>query len=368
MVGVLGILLSACSSPAGLFGPSKTPSPAATFTASSTFTPLPSPTLTLTPTPRTPPDLPLPYRNNDLTPYGTPHTYIRDACQYLHDKWSSTNSPPGTVILAIMFHSVTNKPITSSDQISEYDFRLLMNALHDNGFQAITMTQAADFMETNAPIPPRAVLLVVDDRKNPIYYDLLFRQYWEEWGWPVVNAWVSAFGGSDPYIGGNAELEAEGWVDHQAHGFQHMPQMGPNSDEAYIQQELGKPLDVFQEYFHKKPQAIIWPGGGFSVRTAEVARELGYRLGFTINPRGPLMFNWVPLADVDDPMRPSWYTEGPVGDPLMTLPRYWDTDAITHLDEVMQIGDESAAYAEQNRSTELEYYDILCKSTLGPLP
>jgi hypothetical protein len=98
-----------------------------------------------------------------------------------------------------------------------------------------------------------------------------------------------------------------------------------------------------------------------------MARQAGYKLGFTINPRGPLMFNWVPLTDQTDPMRPSYLAEGPAGDPLMTLPRYWDTDAREHLDTVRNIGKAATAYAQQNKAIELEYYDIACVPTYGPI-
>ena len=72
------------------------------------------------------------------------------------------------------------------------------------------------------------------------------------------------------------------------------------------------------------------------------------------------MFNWVPLMDASDPTRPSYIPEGPVNDPLMTLPRYWAADAISKLDEIRIMGNEAAAYAEQNKAVELEYYDIVC--------
>jgi hypothetical protein len=52
----------------------------------------------------------------------------------------------------------------------------------------------------------------------------------------------------------------------------------------------------------------------------------------------------------------------------MTLPRYWDTDVRSHLDTVRQIGNEAAAYAEQNKAVELEYYDIVCAAAFGPIP
>jgi hypothetical protein len=52
----------------------------------------------------------------------------------------------------------------------------------------------------------------------------------------------------------------------------------------------------------------------------------------------------------------------------MVLPRYWDTDARAHLDTVAQIGEAAAAYAQQNKATELEYYDIMCAPQYGAIP
>jgi hypothetical protein len=362
---LLAVGLAACSPATG------TPPSIVTLTNS------PTPTITITPTsvpsatptPRTPPVLPVPYINNDLTPYGSPHSYIQDECLYLQDKWSSKNSPPGTVVMTIMFHSIVGGEVTNPNQMSEFKLRSLMNKLHEEGFSAINTTQMAGFMEHNAKIPERSVLLVVDDRHFGKYFDLYFRQYWTKYGWPVVNAWISLDDANgEAALPDNIALEKEGWVDHQAHGFIHNIPIGPDSSEAYIFGELQKPIEVFQENFHKIPIAIIWPGGGFSPRAAEVARQLGYQLGFTTNPRGPVMFNWVPLADMPDPARPTWIPEGPVNDPLMVLPRFWDTDAIIHINDVIQVGQEASAYAEQNKAIELEYYDIVCAAKDGPIP
>jgi hypothetical protein len=270
--------------------------------------------------------------------------------------------------MVVMFHAVTVDPVSSPDQISEEDFHLLMHALNDKGFEAITTEQLVNFLETNRPIPPRSVLLTADDRHNKQYFDILFRPYWEKWGWPVVNAWISTDLSSAALWQEQVDLHNEGWVDYQAHGVVHNVTMGPNSTDDYLFSELQGSIERFLEHFNKKPIAIIWPGGIFTKRGVEMARELGYRLGFTISPRGPIMYNWVPLGDAPDPRRPSWLPEGETGDPLLVLPRYWDTDAIIHMDEVIQTGQEAAAQAEANKATELAYYAIVCSPTYGPLP
>jgi hypothetical protein len=368
------VLLSACAT--------ETPAPttdvnlvttmvAATMTAlqptavPSTETPLPSPTAI-----RTPPGLPVYFLTSDLNPFDAPHTYFKDICQYLKAKWDPNNAAPGTVVMVIMFHSITDGEVTYYDQISTGEFSALMNDLHDQNFTAINMQQFADFMYKNAKIPQRSVLLIVDDRKSRVYFDTHFKSYYDAWGWPVVNAWINL----DDSIGAqvlpeNIDLEKEGWVDHQSHGYIHNTPMSNDSSDDYLTGELKHSMELMQQNFGKTPLAIIWPGGGFGVRPVQFARQFGYQLGFTINPRGPVMFNWIPQADVVDNMRPSYMPEGPNGgDPLMTLPRYWSTDARRHIDTVRVIGKEAAAYAEQNKATELEYYNIVCAPTYGALP
>ena len=80
------------------------------------------------------------------------------------------------------------------------------------------------------------------------------------------------------------------------------------------------------------------------------------------------MHNWVPLADEIDPARPTYIPEGTINDPLMTLPRYWPDQILNAIDEVRITGNEAAAYAQANKAIELEYYDIVCVSTYGPMP
>jgi hypothetical protein len=144
--------------------------------------------------------------------------------------------------------------------------------------------------------------------------------------------------------------------------------MWPGVTDAYILGELQGSIDAFQLHFSKSPIAIIWPGGGFSQRSVEVAGSLGYRLGFTVNPRGPLMYNWVPLADDKDARRPSWEAEGRLGNPLLVLPRYWDGDAAAHLADVITLNLEASAAAVETRSLELDYYNIVCAPRLGEFP
>jgi hypothetical protein len=52
----------------------------------------------------------------------------------------------------------------------------------------------------------------------------------------------------------------------------------------------------------------------------------------------------------------------------MVLPRYWPNQVLSNLDGIRVTGEQAAAYAEQNKALELDYYDIVCTATLGPIP
>jgi peptidoglycan/xylan/chitin deacetylase (PgdA/CDA1 family) len=298
-----------------------------------------------------------------------PHHYIENACQYLKLKWDPNNSSPGTIVFVIMFHSILKAGDTPpANGIMAGEFRHMMKTLHEQNFEAITMEQLVSFLEINAKIPERSVVLLVDDRHFRQYFDNYFHSYYEDYGWPIVNAWISH---PEQTRAGlweeNEALAAEGWVDHQAHGVIHYP-IVDSTDDEYIMGELQGSIDFIQEHFNKTPIAFIWPGGNFTQRGIQLARQVGYRAGFTVNPRGPIMFNWVPLADQADPMRPSYLAEGQMNDPLMVLPRYWPSQVLSEIDTIRTIGKEAAAYAEQNKAVELEYYDIVCAPALGPIP
>ncbi len=375
-IGLLVLFLASCSSQASAPTPDMNAALTQAFGTAlanmqPTASPAPSETAVLPPTAvRTPPALPGPFTASQLNPLDTHHTYIQDSCQYIYDKWNSNNAAPGTVVMVVMLHGIKKEKadVTANDILAQ-DFKQMMNDLKEQGFEAINATQMADFMDHNAKIPPRSVLLIQDDRRTAENFNTHFRPYYEKWGWPVVNAWISIEDGPRALVlADNIALEAEGWVDHQSHGYIHNINMSDSSTDEFIKTEFEKSIADLQTNFHKTPVAIIWPGGGFGKRPVEIARQYGYRLGFTVNPRGPVMYNWVPLADQADPARPAYMPEGYVNDPRMVIPRYWPYQVQSSLDTVRNIGNEAAAYAEQNKATEIEYYDIMCAPKMGPIP
>ncbi|HET7143818.1 MAG TPA: hypothetical protein VFI68_07355, partial [Anaerolineales bacterium] len=297
------------------------------------------------------------FQTSKLNPLDTAHSYIEESCRYLRRKLDPLAAQPGTAVMIIMFHEIVRGPLESADDISIFEFDKLMAKLQEQGFTAINSKQFLAFMERNVNIPPRSVLIIQDGSYDAENFNKNFREYWDSWGWTVISGWTSDPDMLESKWNESIALEYEGWVDHQAHGVIPDTVLSDDTSKAVITRELEGSLTAFADRFGKTPYAIIWPGGGFGLRPVTAARQLGYQLGFTANSRGPVMYNWVPLADQIDPEHPSYIPEGPVNDPLMTLPRYSPDQVFDGINTVIGIGEEAAAYAQANKATELEYYE-----------
>jgi hypothetical protein len=286
----------------------------------------------------------------------------------LRNKWNPANAEPGTFVMIIRVGEIYNGLQNDNTGVNLGQFAKAMQELKTQGFEAITMKDFLYFIERNIIIPPRSILVIQDGNHEKEYFYKYFRDYWENWKWPVINGWTSDPEMPESSWEENISLEYEGWVDHQAQGILPDTVLLDDTSKAVITRELEGSLIAFADRFGKTPYAFIWPGGGFGLRPVTAARQLGYQLGFTTNSRGPVMYNWIPLADQIDPARPSYIPEGPVNDPLMTLPRYSADQVIEALDAVRSIGEEAAAYAKANKTIELEYYESVCQDTYGPIP
>lgn len=311
----------------------------------------------------TPPALPGSYQASLLNPLDTPHTYIQDSCQYLKNKWNGYNAVPGTVVMIILMKGIYKGPVEETGGINVGDLAILIKELKRQGFEAINTEQLLAFMERNIYIPQRSVMIIQDGNRQ---YENFTKNF--GWDWPIVNGWISQPDTSETLWEENIKLEKEGLVDHQPQGVMFGTLLSDDSSKAVITRELQGSVDAFVERYAKNPIAFIWPGGGFGQRPVEAARQLKYQLGFTSNSRGPVMYNWVPLADKVDPARPAYAPEGDIGDPLMTLPRYWPSEALMSIDKVRTMGNEAAAYAKANKETEIAYYNIVCAPTYGQIP
>jgi peptidoglycan/xylan/chitin deacetylase (PgdA/CDA1 family) len=153
-------------------------------------------------------------------------------------------------------------------------------------------------------------------------------------------------------------MNATGLLDVQAHGYEHRYLVADNPEEV-IRRELSEPISILKQHFGHKPIAFVWPGGNFTPRAADLAREAGYRLAFSALSRAPLMYNWIPLGE----------QEKEVADPLMVLPRFWARPGLAeHLVRAARMSQEAAARALVSCAQEAAYYHEMCGGRLPGSP
>lgn len=387
----LTLLFTACSSPfpaspppskpsavsgtriqSGSLTPSALPTSTAaasltpTLTASVTVTALLTPTSTKVPTATSTPEPLEIFQTRLLRPGVVPLAYLDDICQYLDRRWAEDGSPPGTVVVPVMFHSIVRSGRTVSDpkDISEEQFQGFVSTANYFGFKTITTDQLVGFLERNEKIPERSMILILDDRRPGVVRDN-FLPVLEANDWTLTLAYIA-----DPNTMGWAMDEIErlyesGRLDVQSHGYSGQLYIVDQTPVEEIQHEIWESTPVLEDHFSQRPQAFIWPGGNFNFQAVQIARQGGYKLGFTAYSRGPVLFNWVPQGEL----------EQQIADPLMLLPRAWSNSAVVNLDEGIRIGDLVREDARQRYSQEEEYYRTYCggelpslEKILSPLP
>jgi len=299
-----------------------------------------------------------------MNPLDAAYTYEHDTCEYLRNKWDATKATPGTVVMIIMLHSINRNKGDGPEAMTSALFARMAEDLHEQRFQAINTQQLAGFLERNARIPYRSAVLIQDGRRYPENFEAHFREFWDKWAGQSSMRGITR---GRPQIRYGRAMRALGG------GNCRLPDVWPDLRFAFGTAFRRLPGRSLAEA-HGYPSGT--PGRGpdrrsvakcFNEQAVRIAREQGYRLGFTFNPRGPVMYNWIPLSNKTDQLRPSYQPEASIGDPLMTLPRFWPHQVHDALDQARIAGEQAAEYAAQNRQVELQYYEIACAAMYGPL-
>lgn len=354
LLGILFLFLASCS-----------PQTVAPLLSQSTPTDLPatqtSPPLTATipPSPLAPTSLPpAEFSTNALRVGISPASYIEDSCRYLTQRWDPEKSLPGTVVAPIMFHGIVPSGETPGDpaHINLDTFNAIVSLAKELGFETITSEELLGFLSFNDAIPPRAMILILDDRR-PGTAEQYFLPINKELDWTTTLAWP--IGDTDSRTGLWMQIEAvynTGYFDIQSHGLQHNVYL-PSLSAEETREEIRGSIPILEEHFGQTPIAYIWPGGIFNELGIQVASESGFELGFTVYSRGPIQFNWIPQGE----------EELEYGAPLLTLPRFWSSAALLNLQQTAALGDEARLFARENYLTEAAWYQENCGAELAPL-
>lgn len=264
-----------------------------------------------------------------------------------------------------MFHSILegNTTPTLSQDINYETFLEIIDLAQDLGYETITSEELLGFLLNNEKIPPRSMILILDDRRPGTAEDY-FLPVLEQNDWTLTLAWIAGSDNEtrDGRLPGESlwdwieRLNETGYFDAQSHGLNHI-YLNSSMDESTVREEIAESVPLLKQHFANSPLAYIWPGGNYTPLGVQVAHEAGFELGFTIHARGPLLFNWIPQGE----------KELAYNDPLMLLPRFWDTAALLNLEQTAQLGDAAQAFARENYAVEATWFSQNCGGELPEL-
>jgi peptidoglycan/xylan/chitin deacetylase (PgdA/CDA1 family) len=191
-------------------------------------------------------------------------------------RWDPEGSRPGTVVVPIMYHSIRDPSRMVQDNVtvsSDY-FQATVDRARALGFETITTAELIQFLTENARIPPRSMMLIIDDRRPGVVAENLLPVA-EAFDWTVTLGWI--IGDTGPDLWSTMEGLAEsGRLDVQSHGLKHQ-YIVEQTPEDEIRQEIAGPIPILEQHFGTRPLAFVWPGGNFTARSAEIARR-GHRI------------------------------------------------------------------------------------------
>ena len=195
-----------------------------------------------------------------------------------------------TGFLCLEREAARGVPVLSYHQVNDEDnnaltvptavFEQQMAYLHDNGYHAITPDQLNAYLTEGAPLPEKPVLITFDDVYRDNYENAF--PVLQKYGMTATIFLISDFMDRfDKYLTWQQVQEmSEAGIYMGAHTLSHFELPGLSKAELYQQIEGGK-LAIewktlrFTEY-------IAYPCGSYNADVLAVARDCGYKCGFTV--------------------------------------------------------------------------------------
>lgn len=171
-----------------------------------------------------------------------------------------------------------------------------MQWLVDNGYRVVRLAQLSDYLAGRAALPPRAVVVTVDDG-----YASFHQHAWpvlRRLGLPATLFVYTDFIGAGLAVGWPQleELAASGLVDVQVHSKTHrnlIERQAGETDERYRQsldQEIRVPRELLQQRLPTPVQHYAYPFGDANEQVLELLARQHYQLAVTVTPGGNPFF------------------------------------------------------------------------------
>jgi peptidoglycan/xylan/chitin deacetylase (PgdA/CDA1 family) len=189
----------------------------------------------------------------------------------------------------LCYHQFTPGSTTRQQlEVSATAFRQQLTYLRDNDYQVLALADFAEILEGRRPVPPRAVVLTIDDGYRSVY-DVAW-PILQEFGYPAtLFVYTDFIGGSKALNWSQVrEMAATGLLDIQSHGKSHTSLSRlPDDDSAAayrarLQEEIQASGKVFDKRLGDRPVFLSYPYGNSSSLAVELLTDADYQLAATV--------------------------------------------------------------------------------------
>lgn len=202
--------------------------------------------------------------------------------------------PAGYITVPILTYHQFGPGETSRHrlEVSEQLFRQQMAYLQEHGYHVIQLTELAGFLEGQRALPPKSVILTIDDGYRSIYtvaYPIL-----QEFGYSATVFLYSGFVGAPDALTREQmkELNDSDLIDIQAHSKLHsnLSIKDEAEDEAAyedrLDKELSAPKQYIEQHLGQRVYAFGYPFGDTTDLVITKLKAKGYSMGLTVQRGG----------------------------------------------------------------------------------
>ena len=189
--------------------------------------------------------------------------------------------------------------ITAKNQlaVSARDFEQQLDYLATNGFQVIPLSQLEKILAREQAIPPKTVVLTIDDGYRSIYtiaYPIL-----KKYNFPATVFLYTDFVGGSAALSWKQlrEMQADGLIDIQSHTKTHssLALTPKDTNESSYQKRIRSEIELSESALQKqlkiRPRYLAYPYGDSSAYTIKSLKKNNYSLALTVERGGNPSFS-----------------------------------------------------------------------------
>jgi peptidoglycan/xylan/chitin deacetylase (PgdA/CDA1 family) len=195
----------------------------------------------------------------------------------------------------LSYHDLS--PVESSEMtVSQEMFEQQMGLLKEKGYRVISMDQLFDFLEFKASIPPKSVVITIDDGWFSAY-EIAF-PILKKYGYAAtLFVYTDMIDTTPKALSWNLlrEMAVQG-IDVQCHTQSHRNLTLPEKKESFkdyfhnLERELSGCKETIQRKLNLEVKYLAYPSGDTTPLVIELAKKLGYRGAVTLKGGGNPFF------------------------------------------------------------------------------